>query len=478
MLITQSYADATRLRGMLPHVEDDCCYTEMNPTSAIQKLEQIRPDVLILSMLGNTDLELYLQCIHKQAMSIHVLVLPSLRTTIRGTHVESIQNGMAKLYFVPKATSSVLVEILNQVRTEIMHESQKPIVAREMDAPFSMGPISSEFTDGFGTLIWFRTELADQLAEMHLEKLLIKGANSFSLIWTKYTRHIWLALVRHQDSENRIIPLLKNLRLENINLILSKLITPNELDETFGKLRQLDWCYYFTAGESVLQLDTASTTPKFIPPSQYSSSLSMLLSSALRADTVQLLSNLRSLYLVLIKASLSWAVLYLTRHILNQFKELLGYNSSVQSEEPCSTLEAEHDITCATWKNIVQQRHPMPIDQYWEKTIAYISSHYSEQITVGGIAAKLGVSESALSRHFKKHVGCSIITFLLRWRIYMAALLLLEDKNSVMQIAEDVGFTDAKYFSRLFRSQVGQSPTQFRNKLLMLQKGEVSFERS
>ena len=129
-------------------------------------------------------------------------------------------------------------------------------------------------------------------------------------------------------------------------------------------------------------------------------------------------------------------------------------------------------------KNIVQQRHPMPIDQYWEKTIAYISSHYSEQITVGGIAAKLGVSESALSRHFKKHVGCSIITFLLRWRIYMAALLLLEDKNSVMQIAEDVGFTDAKYFSRLFRSQVGQSPTQFRNKLLMLQKGEVSFERS
>ena len=56
MLITQSYADATRLRGMLPHVEDDCCYTEMNPTSAIQKLEQIRPDVLILSILGNTDL--------------------------------------------------------------------------------------------------------------------------------------------------------------------------------------------------------------------------------------------------------------------------------------------------------------------------------------------------------------------------------------------------------------------------------------
>ena len=50
MLITQSYADATRLRGMLPHVEDDCCYTEMNPTSAIQKLEQIRPDVLILSI--------------------------------------------------------------------------------------------------------------------------------------------------------------------------------------------------------------------------------------------------------------------------------------------------------------------------------------------------------------------------------------------------------------------------------------------
>mgnify|MGYP000435351204 FL=1 len=59
-------------------------------------------------------------------------------------------------------------------------------------------------------------------------------------------------------------------------------------------------------------------------------------------------------------------------------------------------------------------------------------------------------------------MGCGIVTYRNHLRVYMAALMLLQSTRPVSQVAEKMGFWDVKYFSRVFRKIMGESPAQYR----------------
>jgi two-component system response regulator YesN len=54
------------------------------------------------------------------------------------------------------------------------------------------------------------------------------------------------------------------------------------------------------------------------------------------------------------------------------------------------------------------------------------------------------------------------MSYLLRYRLSLAKILLAETGRHVTAIAHEVGFSDHAYFSRAFRREVGVSPTAFR----------------
>ena len=61
-----------------------------------------------------------------------------------------------------------------------------------------------------------------------------------------------------------------------------------------------------------------------------------------------------------------------------------------------------------------------------------------------------------------KRQGCGIVAYRTHLRVYMAALMLLQSTRPVSQVAEKTGFWDVKYFSRVFRKIMGESPAQYR----------------
>ena len=77
-------------------------------------------------------------------------------------------------------------------------------------------------------------------------------------------------------------------------------------------------------------------------------------------------------------------------------------------------------------------------------------------------AKRLGVSPKSLAKHFQK-VGMVTPSEIIKNRIALEAKreLLFADK-SVKQIAYDLGFNDAAYFSRFFTKLVSKSPLQFK----------------
>jgi AraC-like DNA-binding protein len=96
-----------------------------------------------------------------------------------------------------------------------------------------------------------------------------------------------------------------------------------------------------------------------------------------------------------------------------------------------------------------------------QKAMAYIHTHYAEQISRRIIAAHVGLSERHLTRCFHQEIGITPIAYLNRYRVRQARLLLDQREKCITEIASEVGFTNSGYFSRVFQQKVGLTPRAY-----------------
>jgi AraC-like DNA-binding protein len=90
----------------------------------------------------------------------------------------------------------------------------------------------------------------------------------------------------------------------------------------------------------------------------------------------------------------------------------------------------------------------------------YIEARYAESVSLETIAEAANVSASYLSVLFHRYFHTSPVEYLIEVRL-RAARLLLAKGTSVSQTARQAGFGSLHYFSRVFKSRQGMSPTQF-----------------
>lgn len=75
----------------------------------------------------------------------------------------------------------------------------------------------------------------------------------------------------------------------------------------------------------------------------------------------------------------------------------------------------------------------------------------------------LHLSPAYFSTLFKRETGVGYAAFVTNTRMEAAKRLLRETEEKTYVIAEKVGYADAKYFSYVFKRQMGCSPSQYRN---------------
>lgn len=91
----------------------------------------------------------------------------------------------------------------------------------------------------------------------------------------------------------------------------------------------------------------------------------------------------------------------------------------------------------------------------------FLKKHYAEQIRLADLAEYMHISESHLSRIFKKNIGMSFTQYIINIRIE-AAISLMNDTNlKVYEIAERVGYQNVEHFSRIFKNITGKSPKEY-----------------
>ena len=91
-----------------------------------------------------------------------------------------------------------------------------------------------------------------------------------------------------------------------------------------------------------------------------------------------------------------------------------------------------------------------------------IHEFYQSGITLDEIALKLNVTPEYLSMQFHKEVGETYSSYMKNYRVGKAKELLVGTQMKQYEIARQVGYTDSKYFGRVFRECTGYSPAEFR----------------
>lgn len=93
----------------------------------------------------------------------------------------------------------------------------------------------------------------------------------------------------------------------------------------------------------------------------------------------------------------------------------------------------------------------------------YLLNNYSSITSINDIADKFGFTNEYLSKILKKYTGETPLKYLTKIRINKAKQLLVNKPElEIKKIAELVGYKDAFYFSRLFKSNVGIYPSDYR----------------
>lgn len=95
--------------------------------------------------------------------------------------------------------------------------------------------------------------------------------------------------------------------------------------------------------------------------------------------------------------------------------------------------------------------------------LRYIQEHYAERISLTDLSQKLNISCTHLNAKFKAEVGYTFHDFLNYYRITKAVELQKQGKLKLYEIAELVGFSDYKYFNKVYKKYVGYPPNKIVN---------------
>ena len=93
---------------------------------------------------------------------------------------------------------------------------------------------------------------------------------------------------------------------------------------------------------------------------------------------------------------------------------------------------------------------------------AILGMEYANPPPLPKLAQKVGISETRLKSGFKSVNGTTVMQYCINKRIEAAKLLLKENRHSISEIGNIVGYDDHSAFSRAFRRSSGASPKEWR----------------
>ena len=96
------------------------------------------------------------------------------------------------------------------------------------------------------------------------------------------------------------------------------------------------------------------------------------------------------------------------------------------------------------------------------EVIDYVQTHYREQLSLRQVAELFYVNAAYLGRVFQRMTGVGFKKYVNDLRMEEAKRILLQTDCLVYEVAQQVGFVESKYFIQKFTEETGESPSEYR----------------
>lgn len=152
--------------------------------------------------------------------------------------------------------------------------------------------------------------------------------------------------------------------------------------------------------------------------------------------------------------------------LISMLSNLTQLSQSVYPNMNAKTILQAKTITYAIMSEVffsAQRVERDSVYQMVEDAKMYIERCYMESFTLARLGRRYGLSEKYFASRFKQYVGASPIEYLTICRMNVARELLATTTLSIKEVSYQVGYEDALYFSRQFKSRFGVSPSQWKN---------------
>ena len=104
-------------------------------------------------------------------------------------------------------------------------------------------------------------------------------------------------------------------------------------------------------------------------------------------------------------------------------------------------------------------------DRRISSVVKYINENYNAISNIEELSERFYISKYHLCRLFAQNLGVSLIGYLNTIKIKAACKLLSESKKGITDVAMECGFNSSSYFCKVFKSEMGMSPTAYKNSM-------------
>lgn len=101
------------------------------------------------------------------------------------------------------------------------------------------------------------------------------------------------------------------------------------------------------------------------------------------------------------------------------------------------------------------------ISKHIQMAIDYINENYRKKLSLEDIAQYINLSVVHTSRLFKKETGKTVLDYISEVKLTKAKQMLDTGKYKVYEVADELGFNNAHYFSTLFKKFTGSTPSEY-----------------
>ena len=102
-------------------------------------------------------------------------------------------------------------------------------------------------------------------------------------------------------------------------------------------------------------------------------------------------------------------------------------------------------------------------DKYLDRACSILKTRYADNLTLKTVADELSISDSYLGKLFKSKTSYTFLEMLTLYRMQAAVDLLQDTDKKIYEISYSIGYSDSKYFSKLFRKITGFKPMELKN---------------